>query len=185
MKQISSIRLLLGVSQEDMAQLLQVNRSQLAMFETGKRDLPRAAKILLAPMLAQATQASLKQAPETAYPSTKMREYLKGLLQENELQRVKMARRLENTKALYQKNLAILNLTGFLSESATSRPAHFKQLVQTIKAKANDALTDCNPTLLMKYEIKSELLELEKLLLEEFTAKHTNDKASKKQEPSR
>jgi hypothetical protein len=144
------------------------------------------AKILLAPMLAQETQATLKQAAEPGAPDPKVQEHLKGLLQDNELQRVKMARRLQNTKALYQKNLATLNLTGFLSESPVQRPAHFKQLVQAIKARAANSLNDCNALVLMKHEIKSELLELEKLLLEEYITRNTpNVKAPKKQLPSK
>jgi hypothetical protein len=142
-------------------------------------------KILLAPMLAQATQANLKKAAEPV-PDPKVQEHLKDLLQDNELQRVKMVRRLENTKALYQKNIATLNLTRFLSESPAQRPAHFKQLVQAIKARATNSLADCNALVLMKYEIKSELLELEKLLLEEYITRNTpNVKVPKKQEPSR
>ncbi len=179
MKQISSIRSLLGISQTDMAQLLQVHRSQLAMFETGKRDLPRAAKVLLAPILAQSTQDNLKRAPEVSKPNPKMHEYLKELMQENELQRQRIARRLENSRTLYQKNTAILNLTEFLSETAVHRPARFNKLVQVIQAKASNSIAKFNPLLQLNYEIKSELLELEKQLLEKYIAKHTNEKALK------
>lgn len=180
MKQISPIRLLLGISQDEMAQLLQVHRSQWSMFECGKRDLPREAKILLAPMLAQATQAGLKRPAERGYTDIKKREYLKELLQDNELQRLKTARKVEITKMLYQKTLATLNLTAFLKESEAERPAHLKTLVHSIQAKATHVLADCNPMAIMKQEIKLELLELEKLLLEEFIAKHTPEKPPKK-----
>ncbi len=39
------------MKQEDMAMLLQINRSQWAMYTTGKRDLPVAAKLKLAEIL--------------------------------------------------------------------------------------------------------------------------------------
>ena len=40
MKNKNNIRALTGMSQENLALLLQVSRSQIAMFETGKRNLP-------------------------------------------------------------------------------------------------------------------------------------------------
>ena len=41
MKNKNNIRALTGMSQENLALLLQVSRSQIAMFETGKPPLPR------------------------------------------------------------------------------------------------------------------------------------------------
>ena len=179
MKKISPLRSLLGISQDEMAQLLQVHRSQLSMFEAGKRDLPREAKILLAPMLAHVTKASLKRKPEADQPDPKKQQYLEKLLQENELQRLTMARKLENTKMLYEKNTAVLHLTAFLSETAAQRPGHCKKLIECIHIRATNALRQCDTTAMMGYEIKAELLEIEKLLLEEHINKN-NAKAIKK-----
>ena len=180
MKPISPIRLLLGISQTEMAQFLQIPRSQVSMFESGRRDLPREAKILLAPMLANATQSSLKAEGGDSCPDPKKEQYLKKLLQENELQRISNARKLETIREQYQKNQAVLNLTAFLMKSATQRPAHFNPLLQSIRARANQALSSCDETAQLQYEIKAELLELEKLLLEEHITKHTPEKPLKK-----
>lgn len=46
-----NIKDLLGMTYNDMAMLLQINRSQWAMYVTGKRDLPVVAKLKLAEML--------------------------------------------------------------------------------------------------------------------------------------
>ena len=51
MKNKSNIRALTGMSQENLALLLQVSRSQIAMFETGKRNLPIQAMEKLALLL--------------------------------------------------------------------------------------------------------------------------------------
>lgn len=180
MKQISSIRLMLGVSQEDIARLLKVTRSQLAMFETGKRDLPSEAKILLAHMLVHATQASLKRQSVSSQPDAKKQEFLKELLQENEFERTRMARRLEKIRNSHQKRQAVLNMTVFLTKYTADKAESYQQLVQSIQAKATYMYGGCDDTTLMNCEIKCELLEREKQLLEEFIAKHTIVKAIKK-----
>jgi transcriptional regulator with XRE-family HTH domain len=180
MKKTSPLRALLGISQDDMAQLLGLSRSQVSMFESGKRDLPREAKILVAPMLAHATKATLKREAEETQPNPKQHQCLKQLLQENELQRMSIARKLYNTKELHQKNLAVLSLTSFLTKSNGHRTERFNLVVQSIKSRAHQALATCDETVQLKYEIKTELLELEKLLLEEHLTKHTNAKALKK-----
>lgn len=163
-----------------MAQLLGLPRSQVSMFESGKRDLPREAKLLLAPMLAHATKNTLKPVAEEGEPGRKQHQCLVQLLQENELQRLRTARKLETTAAQQQKNLAVLNLTTFLKKSATHRNERFSLVVQSIKARANQALRDCDDTALLKLEIQAELLELEKLVLEERIARHGGGKAVKK-----
>ena len=60
MKKTNSIRQQLGVTQENLALLLKVSRSQLSMYELGKRDLPVEAKKQLAEMLQHAQKNSSK-----------------------------------------------------------------------------------------------------------------------------
>ena len=62
MKKDNAIRDLLGVSQEDLALLLNVTRSQLAMYELGKRDLPVAVKVKLATMLKLLQESAYQKA---------------------------------------------------------------------------------------------------------------------------
>ena len=58
MKKTPTFRELLGFSQEELALLLQVSRSQIAMYESGKRNLPIIAIEKLAVMLAQSKKAN-------------------------------------------------------------------------------------------------------------------------------
>lgn len=180
MKTNSSIRSLLGISQIDMAQLLKVHRSQLAMFETGKRDLPLEAKLKLVPILVQATNTTQKRAPEESRFDLKKQEFLKELLQENELQRFKLDRRLQNIRSHHEKNLGILKLTSDLAKSAKFSDPHCTAQMQSIRYKAEMGFHCYNPVLVMKHEIKAEMLELEKLLLQELLVKHTPGKTLKK-----
>lgn len=179
MKNSSTIRSLLLITQMDMAQLLKVHRSQLSMFELGKRDLPRKAKLLLAPMLDHVSKASKKLNTEAGYLDAKKQEFLKELLEENEFKRLRMERKLEKIRNNYQKKLAILHLTAFLSKSAARQPESYKNLVASIKDRATRMYGGCDARTVIDCEIKSELLELEKALLEKFIAKHTKEKAIK------
>lgn len=56
-----NIREQLGVTQEELALLLKVTRSQLSMYELGKRDLPIAAKKQLAELLLYVKEQSTTQ----------------------------------------------------------------------------------------------------------------------------
>ena len=174
MKNSSTIRSLLLISQVDMARLLNVHRSQLSMFELGKRDLPREAKILLAPMLVHVSKASMRLAAEADYPDPEKHEYLKELVEDNNFARLRMDRKLEKTRNNYQKKQAILHLTTFLSKSAVHQPESYKELVESIRDRANRMYGGCDAATVMHCEIQSELIELERLLLEEYITKNTN-----------
>lgn len=58
MKKEKAIREYFGLSQEDMAMLLQVTRSQYSLFELGKRSLPTKVKLELASMLSYLKETS-------------------------------------------------------------------------------------------------------------------------------
>lgn len=182
MKSNSSIRTLLGISQADLAHLLKVHRSQLAMFETGKRDLPREAKLLLAPMLEQAANATQKKTPEEKRFDLEKQEYLEELLNENEFQRLQMDRRLHYIRSSNEKHVGILKLTSHMEKSAKFCDEHYTGLIQSIRYKAEYGLSKYSPVQVLKYEIKAEMLELEKLLLQELIQKYTHVKASQKKE---
>ena len=61
LKMKNNFRTSLGLKQEELAQLLQVSRSQLSLYELGKRSLPLPALEKLAFML----QLSQKNAPKS------------------------------------------------------------------------------------------------------------------------
>jgi len=67
MKKLNSVRKNLGLSQFEMAHYLQINRSQLTMYEQGKRDLPTHAFVKLAEM--ELFLINDKAQPYTALPN--------------------------------------------------------------------------------------------------------------------
>ncbi|MDI1318402.1 helix-turn-helix domain-containing protein [Flavobacterium sp.] len=90
MKKTNPIRNLLGVSQEDMALILQVSRSQWAMYELGKRDLPTKAKLVLAEILhyVKTPEMFAKSLPQVEQQHVRKQQQLEHLLKENEYQQV-------------------------------------------------------------------------------------------------
>jgi transcriptional regulator with XRE-family HTH domain len=176
MKNNATLRSLLHISQADMARLLKVHRSQLSMFELGKRDLPRQAKLLLAPMLAHVTEAGLKPPPDTYQPVGCKQVLLTALLLDNEFERLRMTRKLEKTRKYLEKKQAALSLTTFLSKSTAHKSESHQELIASIKTKVTNKYGGCDETTLLQCEIKCELLELERQLLEEQLAKHHSTK---------
>ncbi len=55
-----NIRSVLGLTQDELATLLAVTRSQLSMYELGKRDLPAFAKLKLSELLVNTQNRNLK-----------------------------------------------------------------------------------------------------------------------------
>ena len=87
MENKKSIRTLLGMSQENLALLLQVSRSQIAMYEVGKRGLPLHAIEKLTTLLTVLQKESLNV--ETAKSiSIHEQNFLKQLILKNEHQQL-------------------------------------------------------------------------------------------------
>lgn len=63
---------LFGVTQEELSMLLKITRSQLSMFELGKRDLPLAAKLQFIAMLKHVDEITSKS--EANLPHIKAQE---------------------------------------------------------------------------------------------------------------
>ena len=95
MKKKETIRQELGITQEAMAALLNIRRSQLAMYEIGKRDLSTTARVLLAEM--QLFLQSLETQSEMKSKTTleNKQQLLAKFLLENQYKKEKVARKIE------------------------------------------------------------------------------------------
>lgn len=139
MKKDNAIRDLLGVSQEDLALLLNVTRSQLAMYESGKRDLPVAAKVKLATMLKLLQEsASQKTVPE---PHVKKQEqlsenWIKELVTINKIRQMALEKKIKRIEKKYASNLTILKLMTQLEQQKDKKTNPESNLIKSIKAKA-------------------------------------------------
>ena len=116
MKKENTIRQMLGMTQEKIAMLLGISRSQWAMFELGKRNLPAAAQQLLAELLTHV------QSPETAKSITqpakqegKEQKIIENALLENQYQLLLVSREITALEKKANATLKSLHVTDFLS----------------------------------------------------------------------
>jgi transcriptional regulator with XRE-family HTH domain len=163
MKKSENIREILGVSQEDLAVLLKVTRSQLSMYELGKRDLPTSALLQLAPILKFMHEESLKlgSADLLKFQAEQQKKVLEQLLKENQYKQKLLERKLEIAEKKYQSNVAAMQLMRYLEREAPET-----RLIKVIEAKATSELEKNGLEVLTKYKIQKEvLLAEEKILL--------------------
>lgn len=173
MKKKNDIRTLLGITQEKIAMLMGVSRSQWSMYELGKRELPVGTMTLLSGMILHVENQKKNDVvlPEVAQQKTEMANQFEKLLKENDYQQQTLSRKLADVRTKYAKHSAALHLTAFLKEEHLKKEEHSQEeelhskLVEWIAKKASKGLAKNNLSLLTSYEIKLELLELEKKLI--------------------
>lgn len=177
MKKQYSITALLGVRQQDVAMLLRVHPSQWSMYESGKRDLPLAAKQLLAELLThqQSPETTASKLPHHAQQQKQLQQQLERLLRENEYQQLLVARKINSVEKKYSSQLRVLQLVDFLSNHPTQKGKLEMRLLKTIEKKAVVTIEAEGLAVLVKYQIKQESLELEKLLLQSKLRKIKSD----------
>lgn len=157
----SAYRELLGVTQEDLALLLQVSRSQLSLFEIGKRDLPAAAKLKLAEMLSY-SQNSFKRKETTIATTIQENEkekIIKDFLFVNLRKQRAVKKKIASLEKKQQNSIAALHLAEFLNTSESKNPSYI--LADGIELKAKNNLEKNNLKEIYKLQIKLELLEIE------------------------
>lgn len=176
MKKKSGLSALFGISQKDMAQLLNVHRSQWAMFETGKRDLPAEAKLLLTEMLAHmGSRQVVKKFPELVKEQAKRKNFLLRELHENERKRLLVTNCLNLERKKYQANVNVLRLTAFLSTQMREKITVSHGMLQSLSSRASANIEQKGLTAMLQYEIKLELLQLERQSLEELLKKYSSN----------
>jgi transcriptional regulator with XRE-family HTH domain len=166
MRKVNDIRTLLGISQENLAFLLQVSRSQMAMFELGKRSLPLPALEKLAMML-QLSQKDAPKSEEKKSDTIKEQKLLQKLLLKNSHQQLLVERKI---KAFEKKQNALetsKKLISFLvNDEFNSMKSDFA-LLKSISSKTENSITKNSATKLLELQLKKEVLAFEGNLLRE------------------
>jgi transcriptional regulator with XRE-family HTH domain len=112
-----SIRSLLGITQEEAAQLLGVTRSQFSLYELGKRDLPVAAKLQLVAMWSYIDQQKAMPAAMAALQQeqqTKIEALLAKQLVEQQYKEYQLKKKIARVEKRYQSGIAALMLVEHL-----------------------------------------------------------------------
>mgnify|MGYP003421691245 FL=1 len=156
---------LLGISQENLAILLQVSRSQFAMFELGKRSLPVQAMEKLATMLTHSQKKSTKSEVKKNN-AVEEQNLLKKLLLKNSHQQLLVERKI---KALEKKQNALATskkLIAHLLKNESKMKKNELAVLKSIEIKSKNQDIKNYATLLLQLEIKKEVLVFEEKLLQ-------------------
>ncbi|WP_162126643.1 hypothetical protein [Flavobacterium phycosphaerae] len=167
MKDTTTLTSLLGLTQKQMALLLQVNRSQWSMYESGQRGLPLESRQLLAEMIGflkfenQGTKV-LRLLREQEEDKKKQ---LEKQIRANEHQLYAIAKELELSEAKYTRNLTAVGFVDYIS-SLSNRPQPLDtELLEAITTDAECAIRKSGLARVTALQMQQEVLELEKLIL--------------------
>lgn len=160
MKKESILRTMIGITQNDMAMLLNVGRSQFSMFESGKRSLPLPAKELLAEMLQYLikTDGNAKSHISSEQQQTIMQQQVEILLQENQRQQYLVAKRIAAASKKYDAQLKMLQLADFFKNHKAKKEVLHVGIIHSFTSKANKSGGTEILKILVQHQIKQELL---------------------------
>lgn len=168
MKKSSSFSGLLGLTQEELALLLEVDRSRLAKYQKGSRDIPVAAKQLLAEMVQHISSLATDE-KTIIHPTEQLAQKLQAvqkMLKENEYQQMATARKIISIEAKYTAKIKALQLVEFVSRNTPTPESEKRALLRAIARKAKKSLKNEGLDVLFKLKLQLEMLVLEKLLLD-------------------
>ena len=175
MKKENAFRKLLGITQDDMALLLGVSRSQWSMYELGKRDLPVAASVLLAELLQHLNEPVLSR---KAKPQ--LEQYIDGathlerLRDDNQYQQLLIARKIAAAEKKYIRGVRQLQVVDFLTRRPTNKQAAGHELLKVIAKKASQLSETEGLALLMELQLQQEFLVMQGDLLQSKVQKVDN-----------
>jgi len=179
MKTTISLHQQLGINQEMAALLIGVTRVQLALYETGKRDIPLQAKMKLAKMVAFMNlhqEKTITEIPFLAEQELKKEARLKQQMIIYEHKQLLVARKLKRIENNYNNALKSLMLVQYLkSEVITTLEV---DLCRSIESKAHIIIKknglDIQELHKMKLEAIQEYLQVLKRI-EKTINKRDND----------
>lgn len=168
MKMRKHIREELNLTQDEMAMLLNISRSQWALYELGLRELSAAG-------LVRASQAGRflttleisepKNVPKIEALESGRNKFIADALSKNEFHQSTCKRKIEQMEKDYKAALKLFQLTDFLLQSEDQENAQHIAALEILKTQAVEEQHKNGPLQLIKLEVRQQLLEQEKLLL--------------------
>lgn len=168
MEQDKKISALLGMKQEDMAMLLRVNKSQWAMYEIGKRELPLAAQLQLAAMLTfvkQPDNDSVNSYLDLEGQKEEKKKHVEKLKLVNQHKLLIAKNKLQLTEKKYETALLALRFLLFLKTNDQQIVAEQNLLLTVIQLRAESEIRKNGPHIQAKHKIKLQVLQEEEKIL--------------------
>mgnify|MGYP003478183021 FL=1 len=167
MRKKENLRDVLGITQEELAMLLSITRTQLAMYETNKRDIPLTSKEKLADILTTLHKnKSISKYSNSIIETEKKKvsEWLQKEFKDLEYKVVLLDRKIEKVIQVRKDAFKAFEVVQYL-ESKNAKP-HEQSLAKTIKKRVEKTLNKQNLQHLHELELKKENLEMLKLIIE-------------------
>lgn len=164
MKNKQSVRDFLGITQEEMAMVLGITKSQWSMYESGQRNIPLVASELLAEMLKYMQSSEAQTARNLKLQESITTQQLEKRLTATKLQLQKTTRKIAQADKKFEANIKALQLTKFLDARTKYRKEQESEILNFIASRAAKAL-ERNEIALILLQIKGTLLEQEQSLL--------------------
>lgn len=163
-----NIKDLLGMTYNDMAMLLQINRSQWAMYITGKRDLPVVAKLKLAEMLQflqQKDNEAYKTVEHDETQNQKVKQFLESQEDLNRNLQIITKQKLKVIEKKYETAVTALKFISFIETNMQKPTKEYQLLLHTIRLNAEIEMEKNSLTAQAKLQFKYEILIAEAQIL--------------------
>lgn len=168
MKHNRTYTTLLGITQLELAMILQVSRPLVTRFELGQRDLPQQAKILLAEMLThmQSAQMAAKKDEDRQEQHKQAEVHFRKLQTTNELERLLIARKIKRLEDKLEADWRRAQLYAFFERREQLDPKSNRKPVFRKQTTTDSASKKSKATQLAELYHKQDLLVYEAGLLE-------------------
>ena len=160
-----NIRELLGFTQEELAQHLEVSRSQLSLYELGKRKLPTTAINKLTKLL---SIVSIDDSKEIEINNEYANIILRKLIQSNCYQKIKIEHKI---KTIIDKQKAIKTtkkIADYIKDNDNDFKKNEIKFIERIASKNETKFIQTEKLSLLELQIKKEVLECEEKLLNKY-----------------
>ncbi|MRX42016.1 hypothetical protein GJU43_22295 [Flavobacterium sp. LC2016-23] len=167
MKKEENLGALLGIPQEEMALLLEVNRVHWALFLTGRRSLPTAALLKLTEMLTLLKESDTEE-PDAAVlkeEQEQIKKYIEEEIIMNQRNQRVAADELERCKKRYQSAQNAVKLTDALIAKGQQIGKEQQELLPGIKSAAQNVLKKNSLLVQEQYTIKLLVLQQKETVL--------------------
>lgn len=161
----------LGIKQEDLALLLNVNKRQLAMYEIGQRDLPITAITQLVEILKYMQEDAYKSVTNTSLlkiQELQKKKTLEQLAKDNQYKQLQLKKKITVAEKKHNSNLAALQLMEYLENKDSKKGSLTPEITKVIKTKAASQLNKNGLALLTKFQIEKEVLQAEEKIILQF-----------------
>lgn len=160
MKKSATLKNLLGLSQEETAHMLGIERGQCSMFVSEKRDLPLTATQQLAVVLKHLQEKKSVSKESYAITNAEQQQAQEKLQQDYrkvQIKQYKMAKQISTMENIRTECFAALEVAAFLEQQKESQTK--SSLIRSIQVRATNTLKKHNRYALTALQLKKETLE--------------------------